>query len=268
MSPVAPAIPVVVESSDEPLAHVATVAKPAQVFSIHALRVHCQSCTLRELCLPVGLSVGETEQLDKLVLHRNRFKKNETLYRAGDPFRALYAIRMGSFKTTVLAEDGREQIVGYHMLGEIIGYDGVGTDRHTVEAIALEEGDVCALPFSEIENLARTVPMMQHSLHQFMSREMMRDQGAMLMLGSMRAEERLAVFLLNLADRYRRRGYSSTEYTLRLTRAEIGSYIGLKLETVSRVFSRLQEEGLIQVQGRSIKLLDPVSLKRMVGQRN
>ncbi len=256
------------ESCGQPIARVANVAPPAQVFSIHALRVHCQSCTLRELCLPVGLSVGETEQLDKLVLHRNRFKKNETLYRAGDPFRALYAIRMGSFKTNVLAEDGREQIVGYHMLGEIIGYDGVGTDRHTVGAIALEEADVCALPFSQIENLARTVPMMQHTLHQFMSREMMRDQGAMLMLGSMRAEERLVVFLLNLADRYRRRGYSSTEYTLRLTRAEIGSYIGLKLEAVSRVFSRLQEEGLIQVQGRSIKLLDPVTLKKMIGQRN
>ena len=192
---IAHAIPVVAESCGQPVAHVATVATHAQVFSIRALRVHCQSCTLRGLCLPVGLSVGETEQLDRLVLHRNRFKRNETLYRAGDPFRALYAIRMGSIKTTMLAEDGREQIVGYHMMGEIIGYDGVGTDRHTVGAIALEETDICALPFSEIENLARTVPMMQHNLHQFMSREMMRDQGAMLMLGSMRGRAARCVSL-------------------------------------------------------------------------
>ena len=148
-----------------------------------------------------------------------------------------------------------------------IGFDGIGTDRHGLGAIALEDTEVCVLPFHNIENLARILPALQHNLHQIMSREIMRDQSAMLLLGSMHADERLAVFLLNLADRYRSRGYSSTEYVLRMTREEIGSYLGLKLETVSRLFSRFHEAGLIQAQGRGVKLLDSVALKRLVGQR-
>ena len=198
---------------------------------------------------------------------RTKLKKGDALYRAGEPFTALYAIRLGSLKTTVLAEDGREQVSGYHMLGDLIGLDGIGTDRHGCQAIALEDTEVCALPFARIEELARAMPALQHNLHQFLSREISRDHNIMLLLGSMRAEERLAVFLLNLAERYRRRGYSSTEYVLRMTREEIGSYLGLKLETVSRLFSRFQDEGLIQVQGRAVKLLDPVALKQLVGQR-
>jgi CRP/FNR family transcriptional regulator len=153
------------------------------------------------------------------------------------------------------------------MLGDLIGLDGIGNDRHGCQAIALEDTEVCALPFDRIEELARSMPPLQHNLHRFLSKEISRDHNIMLLLGSMRADERLAVFLLNLADRYRRRGYSSTEYVLRMTREEIGSYLGLKLETVSRLFSRFQEEGLIQVQGRAVKLLDPGALKQIVGQR-
>jgi CRP/FNR family transcriptional regulator len=153
------------------------------------------------------------------------------------------------------------------MLGDIIGMDGIGTERHGCEAVALEDTEVCALPFDRLEELARSVAPLQHNLHQFLSRDIGRDQNMMLMLGSMRAEERLAVFLLNLSDRYRRRGYSSTEIVLRMTREEIGSYLGLKLETVSRLFSRFQEEGLLQVQGRVLKLLDLPALKQLAGQR-
>jgi CRP/FNR family transcriptional regulator, anaerobic regulatory protein len=222
---------------------------------------------MRELCLPGGLNPDELKQVDALVGNRTKLKKNDSLYRAGEPFHALYAIRLGSLKTTVLAEDGREQVSGYHMLGDIVGLDGIGTDRHGCQAVALEDTEVCALPFERIEELARSVPALQHNLHQFLSKEISRDHNIMLLLGSMRAEERLAVFLLNLAERYRRRGYSSTEYVLRMTREEIGSYLGLKLETVSRLFSRFQEVGLIQVQGRAVKLLDPGALKQIVGQR-
>ena len=143
----------------------------------------------------------------------------------------------------MLAEDGREQVSGYHMLGDIVGLDGIGTDRHGCQAVALEDTDVCVLPFERIEDLARSLPPLQHNLHRLLSKEITRDQNIMLLLGSMRAEERLAVFLLTLADRYKRRGYSSTEFVLRMTREEIGSYLGLKLETVSRLFSRFQEEG-------------------------
>ncbi len=165
----------------------------------------------------------------------------------------------------MLAEDGLEQVAGFHMPGEILGLDGIGTDRHEAEAVALEDTEVCVLPFANVESLVRRLPVLQRNLHRVMSKEIVRDQRAMLLLGNMRAEERLAVFLLNLAERYRCRGYSSTEFVLRMTRQEIGSYLGLKIETVSRLFSRFQEEGLIQVQGRAVKLLDSTALKRLVG---
>jgi CRP/FNR family transcriptional regulator, anaerobic regulatory protein len=245
----------------------ANAAPAAPVISIRDLKVHCSTCSMRELCLPLGLDPDEMKQVDAVLGNRVKLKKGDTLYRAGESFTSLFAIRLGSLKTTVLAEDGREQVSGYHMLGDIIGLDGIGIDRHGCQAIALEDTEVCVLPFDRLEELARNVPPLQHNLYRFLSKEISRDHNIMLLLGSMRAEERLAVFLLNLAERYRRRGYSSTEYVLRMTREEIGSYLGLKLETVSRLFSRFQEEGLIQVQGRAVKLLDPGALKQIVGQR-
>jgi CRP/FNR family transcriptional regulator len=260
-----PAHPV---SNAVPPAAPARSTGPAPVISIRDLKTHCSSCSMRELCLPVGLDGDELKQVDALLGARIKLKKGESLYRAGDAFHSLFAIRLGSLKTTVLAEDGREQVSGYHMLGDIIGLDGIGTERHGCQAVALEDTEVCVLPFERLEDLAREIPPLQHNLYQFLSREISRDHNVMLLLGSMRAEERLAVFLLNLADRYRRRGYSSTEYVLRMTREEIGSYLGLKLETVSRLFSRFQEEGLIQVQGRAVKLLDTAALKQIVGQRS
>jgi CRP/FNR family transcriptional regulator len=244
-----------------------TAAHSAPVISIRDLKSHCSACSMRELCLPVGLGPDDMKQLDNVIGSRARLKKGESLYRAGEPFHALYAVRLGSLKTTVLAEDGREQVAGYHMLGDIIGLDGIGTDRHGCQATALEDTEVCVMQFAHLEDLARKVPALQHNLHKFLAREITRDHNVMLLLGSMRAEERLAVFLVNLSERYRRRGYSSTEFVLRMTREEIGSYLGLKLETVSRLFSRFQDEGVIQVQGRSIKILDMAALRHLVGQR-
>ena len=246
---------------------VPSTPRSASLISIRELKTHCNTCSMRELCLPVGLDADGLRQLDAVVTTRTRFKKGDPLYRVGQPFTALYAIRLGSCKTTVLAEDGREQITGYHMLGDVIGLDGIGAERHACEAIALEDTEVCALPFDRLEELARTFAPLQHNLHQFLSRDIGRDQNMMLMLGSMRAEERLAGFLLNLSERYRQRGYSSTEFVLRMTREEIGSYLGLKLETVSRLFSRFQEEGLLQVQGRGVKLFDLTALKLLAGHR-
>jgi CRP/FNR family transcriptional regulator len=167
----------------------------------------------------------------------------------------------------VTSEDGREQVAGYYMLGEIVGMDGVGTSVHGCEAIALEDTEVCVLPYDRLEELARAVPALQKNLHQFLAQEISRDHSLMLLLGSMRAEERLATFLLNLSDRYRRRGYSSTDFVLRMTREEIGSYLGLKLETVSRLFSHFQREGLLKIQGRDVSLLDLAALKQLIGQR-
>jgi len=214
----------------------------------------------------MGLDPALMHDLDELAKSRVRLKKGESLYRAGDAFTALYAIRMGSCKTTVLSEDGREQVAGYHMQGEMLGMDGIGAERHGCEAVALEDTECCVLPFGELGELTRNAASLQRNLYQILSREISRGQHVMLLLGSMRAEERLAAFLLNLSQRYRARGYSGTEFVLRMSRQEIGSYIGLQLETVSRLFSRFQQEGLIQVKGRLIKLLELTTLKQLLGQ--
>ncbi len=237
-----------------------------KVVSIDSLRSHCATCSMRTLCLPVGLSDTDIDELEGLLGNRTKLKKGDALFHNGAPFTALYAVKLGSLKTTVLSDDGREQVAGYHMAGDLLGLDGMGDDRHGCEAIALEDSELCVMPFTRIEELARHVPALQHNLHKFMSREIERDHRVMLLLGSMRAEERLAAFLLNLSERYKARGYSSTEFVLRMTREEIGSYLGLKLETVSRLFSKFQEEGLVMVAGRSIKIIDMPVLKQLVGQ--
>jgi CRP/FNR family transcriptional regulator len=253
--------------ADKPVARVSGIAPLAPVVSVRDFKARCQTCSVSELCLPVALTRDQMTQFDALVVRRARLRKNATLYQTGEPFHSLYAIQLGSVKTVVLTEDGREQVTGYHILGDVIGLDGIGTGHHRTGATALEDTEICVLPFIGVEKLARTIPALQHNLHRMMSAEIAREQSVMLLLGSMRAHERLAMFLLNLADRYGHRGYSSTQYVLRMTREEIGSYLGLTLETVSRLFSRFQGHGLIQVQGRAVKVLDRVRLKGVVGER-
>jgi CRP/FNR family transcriptional regulator len=243
------------------------ISAPATVIPIHELSAHCASCSVRELCLPAGIEPDAVRQLDEIISHRTRVRKRESLYRPGDLFRAVYAIRLGTFKTTLLAEDGREQITGCHIAGEVVGLDGISNNRHACQAVALEDSEVCVLPFNQLDELARDLPLLRRNLYRFISKDVCRDQEMMLLLGSRSADERLALFLLDLADRYQRRGYSSSEFVLRMTREEIASYLGLKLETVSRLFSHFQETGLLQVQGRAVKLLDLAALKKLAGQR-
>lgn len=235
------------------------------VIEFEVLRTHCNSCGLRALCMPMGLAPEAMQQLDEIISHRKAVRKRDTLYRPGEAFTALYAVRLGTFKTVVLAEDGREQITGCHLPGDLIGMDGIGDEHHACQAIALEDSEVCVLPFNGLGKLARELPVLQANLYRFLSKDIRRDQDMIMLLGSRSAEERLALFLLNLAERYRARGYSSSEFVLRMTREEIASYLGLKLETVSRLFTRLQEEGLLQVEGRAIKLLDASGLRRLIG---
>jgi len=227
-------------------------------------RVTCPLCTQQDVCLAAGLDADTMSQIDKLVTVRNRLQKGETLFHVGEHFTSLYAIRSGSCKTVSLSEDGHDQVSGYHMPGEIIGTDGIGTDRHGCQAVALEDTEICALPFDRIETLGRQNTGFQHNFHRLLSREISRERVLMMLLGTMHADQRLATFLLDLSQRYEARGYSASEFVLRMTREEIGSYLGLKLETVSRLFSRFQREGLVQVQGRVVKLLDRPSLKRLV----
>jgi CRP/FNR family transcriptional regulator, anaerobic regulatory protein len=231
---------------------------------VESLQVACASCNLRELCLPLGLSTDDLDRLDSLVNRRRAVPKGEQLFRSGDGFQALYAVRTGFFKTSVTSEDGRDQVTGFQMAGELLGLDGISTDRHHCDATALEDSSVCVINYADLESLSQHFSALQHSFHKIMSREIVRDQGVMLLLGSMRAEERLAAFLLNLTERLEARGFSGTSVVLRMTREEIGSYLGLKLETVSRTFSKFQDEGLLEVKQRQIRVLQPDALQQMV----
>jgi CRP/FNR family transcriptional regulator len=207
---------------------------------IEPLRAACSGCNLRELCLPVGMSNAQLQRLDELVAQRRVVPRGEPLFRSGEPFHSLYAVRTGFFKTCVASEDGREQVTGFQMAGEVLGLDGISSERHACDAVALEDSQVCVIPFQQLEQLTRELSDLQHQFHKIMSREIVRDHGVMLLLGSMRADKRLAAFLLNLTQRLRLRGFSSSSLVLRMTREEIGSYLGLKLETVSRAFSKFR----------------------------
>jgi CRP/FNR family transcriptional regulator len=229
-----------------------------------SLKVACSSCNLRELCLPVGLRSDEIERLDSLVGKRQTLKRGDALYAAGDAFVALYAVRTGFFKTRVNSTDGRDQVTGFQMAGELLGFDGIGSERHTCDAVALEDSQVCVIPFAQLESLSREFSDLQRQLHKVMSREIVRDHGVMLLLGSMRAEERLAAFLLNLTQRLAARGFSGTSLVLRMTREEIGSFLGLKLETVSRAFSKFQDDGVLDVKQRALRVLDAAALRQLV----
>ena len=239
-------------------------ATPVAPFTSNTIRVACSSCNLRELCMPMGLSQQELGRVDALVASRRRVKRGASLFRNGDRFTSLYAIRTGFFKTCITSEDGRDQVTGFQMAGEVIGLDGIVNDRHTCDAIALEDADVCLMPFDRIEELSTEIPGLQRHVHKIMSREIVREHGVMLLLGSMRAEERLAAFLLNLVQRLHARGFSQSELVLRMTREEIGSYLGLKLETVSRTFSKFVEEGIVEVKQRHVRIIDSDALKQLV----
>lgn len=237
-----------------------------QIVEISKLKTACSSCSLNELCLPAGLNTEDLQSVDQLVSLRRSVKRGEYLYQAGTPLQTLYAVRSGFMKSSVLHEDGREQVAGFHMMGDLMGLDAIGTNQHLCDAVALENTDVCEIPLKNLEDLSRKIPALQKHFHRVMSREIARDHGVMLLLGSMRAEERLAAFLLNLSQRFAAHGYSPVEFHLRMTREEIGSYLGLKLETVSRTLSHFQSQGLIAVQNKHLRILKIESLQELVGQ--
>ncbi|MES1986501.1 MAG: fumarate/nitrate reduction transcriptional regulator Fnr [Pseudomonadota bacterium] len=228
-----------------------------------SVKVACSNCNLRELCMPSGFNIDDMKKLDEVVATRRRVKQGDMLFSSGDVFTSLYAIRTGFFKTCVSTEDGREQVTGFQMAGEIIGLDGIVTDHHSCNAVALEDAEVCVMPFAKVEDLSREFPLLQRHVHKIMSREIVRENSVMMLLGNMRAEERLAAFLLNLVQRLHARGFSQSELTLRMSREEIGSYLGMKLETVSRAFSKFSEDGIIEVKQRYVRILDPIALKKI-----
>ena len=231
---------------------------------ISELKSICGGCSIRELCLPAGLNDQEVLLLDQHMAHRNPVRKGESLYRTGDSFKSLYAIRSGLFKTNILHEDGRSQVTGFQMSGEILGLDAISTDIHICDAVALEDSMVCEIAFERFEELGQLMSNLQHRFNKTLSREIVREQGIMLLLGSMRADERLAAFLANLAKRSTIRHQSGSELVLRMTREDIGSYLGLKLETVSRILSRFHDQNLLEVKGRNIRIIDADGLNALI----
>jgi len=231
--------------------------------NVQTLKAGCAACSMHQLCLPMGLEDADIDRLDKIIGRRRRLAKDEALYKAGDAFRNLYAVRFGHFKTYQVNAAGEAQITGFQMAGELLGMDAISSERHHCDAVALEDSEVCEIPFANLEELFGQVPALLRHFHRMMSREITREQNAMLLLGSMRAEQRFAVFLVNKSARYAARGYSPTQFALRMSREDIGNYLGLTIESISRLLSRFKKLGLVQVDKREVTLLDPDRLKAM-----
>lgn len=231
--------------------------------NLQAIKVSCAACSMHQLCLPMGLGEADIDRLDKIIGGRRRVAKDEALYKMGEPFRNLYAVRFGHFKTYQINAAGEAQITGFQMAGELLGLDAISGDRHQCDAVALEDSEVCEIPFAHLEDLFAHVPALLRHFHRIMSREITREQNVMLLLGNMRAEQRFAVFLVNLSARYAARGYSATRFQLRMSREDIGNYLGLTIESVSRLLSRFRKMALVQVDKREVVLLEPARLKAM-----
>jgi CRP/FNR family transcriptional regulator len=231
--------------------------------NVSALKASCANCSMHQLCLPMGLDDFDITRLDEVIGRRRRIARDERLYQMGEPFRNLYAIRFGHFKTYQVNAAGEQQITGFQMAGELLGMDAISGDRHHCDAVALEDSEVCEIPFADLEELFSHVPALLRHFHRIMSQEITREQNVMLLLGNMRAEQRFAVFLINLSARYAARGYSSTSFQLRMSREDIGNYLGLTIESISRLLSRFKKQGLMTVDKREVTLLDPALLKAM-----
>ncbi|KAF3995920.1 helix-turn-helix domain-containing protein [Glaciimonas immobilis] len=225
---------------------------------------HCGTCNLRDLCLPIGLTDAELDKLDQIVKHRKRIPRDGALYRMNDPFVNLYAIRVGHFKTFQVNANGAHHISGFQMTGQLLGMEAISAYRHQCNAVALEDSEVCEVPFTDLERLLKDVPVMLHQFHRMMSHEIAQDRHAMLQLGNLRAEQRFAAFLLNLSVRYKNRGYSATNFQLRMSREEIANFLGLTNETISRLLSQFKKIGWIKVNNREIELLNLLTLQTLV----
>lgn len=216
------------------------------------------------LGLPRDLDPVCLERLQSLRAELRPVARGTALFCQGDTLTALYEVHAGFFKSQITDELGRSQVTGFHLAGDLLGLDAIGTDRHGGDAVALEDAMVCVLPLEPLTALFREQASLQRALHKAMSREIARVQNMMLLWGALNAEGRLAAFLLDLTQRLSERGFSGSSLVLRMTREEIGSYLGVKLETVSRSLSKLQQAGMLEVRHRDLHLLDPAALQRLV----
>ncbi|MBN3848800.1 helix-turn-helix domain-containing protein [Paraburkholderia sp. Ac-20342] len=224
---------------------------------------NCSACAMHAFCLPEGLTPAETERIEALICPSRTIRSGESLFRAGDSFQNIYAVRAGSFKTVVMHRDGREHVTGFHLAGDVLGLDGICSGQHSCDAPAIEDSKVCIIPFHLLETMCRDVKAVQQHVHRLMGGEIVREATLMMLLGTMSADQRVATFLLNMSSKLKSRGYSPAEFHLRMTREEIGSYLGLKLETVSRMMSKFQKARLIDTHGKQIRILDMDGLARV-----
>lgn len=237
-----------------------------KVISFEMLRVACRNCSLSSLCLPMGLAPDDVERLDDIVKRTRPLHRGDYIFRSGERFRSLYVVKTGSVKTYAPGEDGGEQVLGFHLPGEVIGLDAIDSEVHACAARAMETSAICEVPFSQLEELTTVLPSLQHQMYRLLSKEIGHDTEMLLLLGKKNAEERLAAFLLNMSQRLHQRGLSATDFHLSMSRHEIGNYLGLAVETVSRLFTRFQEEGLLRVDRKHIEFLDTGALEAILGQ--
>lgn len=216
----------------------------------------CESCQWRESCLPGGPSPDIVRRIMDDVRFRCSVKAGEYLFHADDRPEALYAIFTGQVKEVTVASPGRERVVGFPMAGELCGTSALSGTRSRTSAVALEDTEACAIPVGRLVALSREYPALQRRLHALLSDEIARGQRHMLVLGGYGAEARVTAFFLDMAQRYARRGYSASSFHMRMTRAELGSYLGLQMETVSRVFARLRAQGIVAVRRREVSILN------------
>lgn len=223
----------------------------------------CGSCTMQKLCLPTGVDNREISKIDQLISRRRRIGRGDALYKAAQPFSALHAVRYGHLKTFQINPVGDQQITSFQMAGDLIGMQAIGAGQHNGETVALEDTEVCEIPFGRLEDMLMATPSLMRHFHRAMSQDITREQNSMLLLGGMKAEQRLAVFLTLLSARYAARGYSPTSFALRMSREDIGNYLGLTIESVSRLFTRFKRDGLLTLDKREVTLLQPAILKQM-----
>jgi CRP/FNR family transcriptional regulator len=236
----------------------------ADGLDLERLRRSCAQCSLHVLCLPAGIGDEDLHRLDDIVRSRRPLEQGETLFRAGQALASLYVAREGAFKTVATNRDGDEQVIGFHLPGELMGLDALGRGEHACEAEALTRATVCEIPLGQLEHVCSQVPALQHQLLRIIGQGINRDQGHMEMLGRRHANERMALFLHGLSERYKLLGRPADMFMLPMSREDIASYLGMVIETVSRTLTKLQDDGIIAVRGRQLKILDAVRLDALV----
>lgn len=232
-----------------------------RVVKLADLRASCQNCSLLQLCLPMGLAEGDLERLDSIIQRRRPVQKGEYLYHMGDPFKAVYAVRSGSFKTFTNSHDGEEQVIGFYLPGELMGLDAISANHHICSARALETTSVCEIPYERLEQLSSEIPGLQHHLFSILSQEIQHDQCKLMMVAKLPADVRVANFILNLSERFKTRGYAAMDFNISMSRNDIANMLGLAVETISRILSQFQEKGLLRVERKHIEILNMENLR-------